>query len=100
MTKDMALICVLTLCAGAYKAEFQGVPAQRRSLAANALASWNGGGGGSQAGAPSAAASAFEQVSPTPLTLQVFRHTYEFDVTHLHLPRELIHILLAVICTL
>lgn len=49
--------------AGAYTAGPQGVPAQRRSLAANALASWNGRGGGSQAGISAAAASAVEQVS-------------------------------------
>ena len=64
MTKGAVLTWVLTPCAGAYKSGSQGVPAQRCSLAANALASWNGSGGGSQAGASSAAASAVDQVMP------------------------------------
>ena len=48
--------------AGAYKAESYQEPGQRRSLAASALASWNGNGGGSQAGISNAAASAVQQV--------------------------------------
>ena len=77
-TNDNVLSC---RCAGAYKAEEQGLPAQRRSLAANALASWSDSGGASQAGASGAAASAPEQVmpfasSPT-LTLQISQQLYE-----------------------
>ena len=78
-SNDKALSC---RCAGAYKAEEQGVLAQRRSLAADALASWKGSAGASQAGASGAAASALEQVmpyasSPTPLTLQISQQLYE-----------------------
>ena len=101
-TKDTVLTWVLNCCAGAYKAEFQGVPPQRRSLAANALASWNGSGGGSQAGASGAAASAVKPVmpcasSPTPPTLQICKQLYELTG---HMPENIFILCLLIMSTL
>ncbi|KAL3156740.1 hypothetical protein ABBQ38_001015 [Trebouxia sp. C0009 RCD-2024] len=68
---------------GAYTAGSQGVLSQRRSLAANALASWNGRSGGSQAGISAAAASAVEQGPAASTTvLQEEPSLYQSPLSH------------------
>ena len=55
-----AVACIA--CTGAYRAEPQGLHGQRRSLAANALAAWNGNEASSQAVVSNTAAPAANQV--------------------------------------